>query len=148
MLTIMRKLMTWVLKLTTKKTMKKNSTMSASQMQNRIDAKITLELQKFIEEKLYREDMDLAATAEHLGVSPQQLSFYFKHVMGKPYTQWRKEMRIEDAKGLLMEPDLSISEIAGLVGIPDKSNFRRRFADVTGCTPKEWRRMQLNRREA
>jgi len=144
----MKRLMTWILKMTTRTTLKKNDAKSVSRTQRNIDARITLALDRFIEEKGYRDEMDITETAAALGVSAQQLSYYFKHVVGKPFTQWRKEMRIEDAKVLLKEPDLSISEIAGLVGIPDKSNFRKRFSDVTGCTPKEWRKMQLNRKGA
>ena len=144
----MKRLMTLILKITELKTRRKAELMKESGNQRRIDARITVALRRFIEDKGYRDELEVAEVADALGVSTQQLSYYFKHVMGKSFTQWRKEMRVEDAKALLRDTELSISEIAGLVGIPDKSNFRKRFTDVAGCTPKEWRRMQLNGKEA
>jgi len=144
----MRRLMTLILKMSEIRTRSRTALLKESENQRRIDARITAALEKFIEDKGYRDELEVSEVAAGLGVSTQQLGYYFKHVLGKSFTQWRKEMRVEDAKALLRDTEMSISEIAGLVGIPDKSNFRKRFTDVAGCTPKEWRRMQLNGKEA
>ena len=83
--------------------------------------------------------------AEELGVTSQQLAWYFKNVHGTSFTQWRKQLRIEDARILMStRPELSISQIGRMVGIPDRSNFGKRFKDVMGCMPSEYRRTISN----
>ena len=53
-------------------------------------------------------------------------------------------MRIEDAKRLLMEqPEIPVRHIGYIIGFSDKSNFRRQFKEVVGCTPSEWREREL-----
>ena len=51
-----------------------------------------------------------------------------------------QEIAIEEAKKLLLEDrDIPTLIIGEAVGICDKSNFRRQFKEITGCTPAEWR---------
>jgi len=105
-----------------------------------INAKITDGLDEWIMNKGYRDsDVSIEDLANTLNVDRQQLVHYFKYVIGTSFTQWRKHMRIEDAKILLVQTNLSCAEIGSLVGFSDKSNFRKRFEDVTGKTPSEWR---------
>ena len=51
----------------------------------------------------------------------------------------RKVLRIEDAKKLLSETDIPISNISKMVGFNDKSDFRKQFREMLGYTPSEWR---------
>lgn len=105
-----------------------------------VSSKITDALGQWISRKGYREtDKNIDGLAAELNVDKQQLAHYFKHVMGTSFTQWRKHLRIEEAKILLAQTDLSCAEIGCLVGFADKSNFRKRFEGVTGMTPQQWR---------
>ena len=59
---------------------------------------------------------------------------------GKNFLQWRKEIRIDEAKRLLVKDKTIPTAIIGEeVGISDKSNFKRQFREITGCTPAQWR---------
>ena len=40
---------------------------------------------------------------------------------------------------LLAYPGLPVSLVGEMVGIADKSNFKRQFADLAGMSPREWR---------
>jgi AraC family transcriptional activator of pobA len=51
------------------------------------------------------------------------------------------EMILLEAKVLLKQTDLSISEIAYKIGEKGSSNFSRFFRTKTGVTPKEYREM-------
>lgn len=82
----------------------------------------------------------LEAVADDIGVSPGCLSCFFRVAMKKPFLSWRKELRIEEAMHLLDDnPDLPISMAGSLVGIEDKSNFKRQFKEVAGISPAEYR---------
>ena len=49
-------------------------------------------------------------------------------------------LRVERSKQLLTETELSIKEIAVNVGYYDASSFIRRFKQITGVTPLQYRR--------
>jgi AraC-like DNA-binding protein len=77
---------------------------------------------------------------EELDVTGEELSLYSKMVLKKKFRTWLKEIRLEEAKKLLLSrPDVPAYQIGFEVGITDKSNFRKEFKEYTGLTPKEWR---------
>ena len=98
-----------------------------------LDTDTILKLDKWIREKRWAEDLTMQDIAD-------ELSLFFRIQTGKNFLKWRKERRIEEAKKLLLEDrDIPTLIIGEAVGICDKSNFRRQFKEITGCTPAEWR---------
>ena len=78
--------------------------------------------------------------AEDIGVPPDRLSVFIRFQYNNTLLGWRKDLRIEDAKRLLLEyPDLPLSTIGELVGIRDKSNFRKQFTETVKMSPQQWR---------
>lgn len=110
-------------------------------LQDTLDRRIRHSIEEWVALGHHRDHYDsLEAIAGELNVSKEQLSYFFSHQVGKKFLTWRKSLRIEDAKTLLLtREDLSITQIGTLVGIPDKSDFRRQFYEITGCYPYEWR---------
>ena len=113
----------------------------SSSIQQKINRRIRLRLLKWLADgKLHEDYSSMDALASDINVSREQLSFYCSTMLHKRFATWRKELRIEEAKYLLLEyPDLPANAVGAMVGIPDKSNFRRQFLETTGCTPNEWR---------
>ena len=65
---------------------------------------------------------------------------YFTTRKGMDFKTWRTELRVEEAKRLLLEnKELSINVIGEISGFSDRSNFHRQFVRLVGCTPREWR---------
>ena len=82
----------------------------------------------------------LEEIAGDIGLPPDQLSTFIRFQYHNTPLGWRKELRIEEAKRLLLEyPSLPLSTIGGMVGIRDKSNFRKQFTETVGMSPSEWR---------
>ena len=82
----------------------------------------------------------VAEMAEDIDVPDDQLRRYVRTHYGKSLLVWRKEVRIEEAKALLLAyPDYSVSVIGEMVGILDKSNFKKQFTETVGMSPREWR---------
>ena len=92
-------------------------------------------------EKKYREfGTSLDDVASEMNVERDQLALYFSVVKKTKFLSWRKKLRIDEAKALLLDfPDLPVNAIGALVGIPDHSDFRRQFFELVGCFPQQWR---------
>ena len=75
-----------------------------------------------------------------IGVPEAQLNRFIRSWYDKGVLSWRKELRIDEAKRLLLSlPDVPVSEIGRLVGIEDKSNFRKQFTELVRMSPRAWR---------
>ena len=98
-------------------------------------------LEKWVGQKRFREyDKTRDEIARELHTSKDILHLYFATRMGMDFRTWRTNLRIEEAKVLLLEnKDASINIIAEASGFSDKSNFHRQFVKIVGCSPKEWR---------
>lgn len=81
----------------------------------------------------------VAAYAELLAVSPNHLNKSVKSVTGKSAQDLLEEMLVLEAKTLLKQSDLNVSEIGYKLGKADHSSFSRFFKTHTGLTPKEYK---------
>jgi len=79
---------------------------------------------------------EIAAAAR---ITPNHFSTLFHIYKGQSFSAFLTEKRIEMAKQLLSDLTLNIAEIARMVGYNDPSYFTRRFNQVTGLTPGEYR---------
>lgn len=90
--------------------------------------------------KYWDNNMDLEALANSADVQREEISFFLKKFASAKLMTMRKELRLEDAKELLIEnKDMSAASIGKMVGINDKTDFRRQFREYVGMTPSEWR---------
>ncbi len=108
-------------------------------------AKVEERLEQWVREGKHYETYDsMDDILEELRLTKEELSFYCARVLKKKFLSWRKELRIEDAKRLLLlHPDAPACHIGYAVGLNDKSNFRQQFKDTVGCTPNEWRKRHI-----
>lgn len=98
-------------------------------------------LDKWVKEKRFREyDKSREEIADELGTTKELMQIYFSDRLGMDFRIWRTELRINDAKDMLLKhKNYSINFIADIVGFSDRSNFHRQFTKSVGCSPKEWR---------
>lgn len=98
-------------------------------------------LDKWVKEKRFREyDRTRDEIARDLNTTKDVLHMYFATRIGVDFRTWRTNLRIDEAKHLLLDnKEASIHIIAEASGFSDKSNFHRQFVKVVGCSPKEWR---------
>jgi AraC-like DNA-binding protein len=81
--------------------------------------------------------MNEVAEVAHLSVSA--LERRFKKFLSKTPQQYITEVRLENARRLLVESTLPISVIADESGIPDPSYFSRKFQQQFSLLPSEFR---------
>jgi AraC family transcriptional regulator len=82
------------------------------------------------------DQLTLAALATQVRLSPCHFAYRFKQAAGLTPHQVVIQRRIDRAKQLLRNSELSLSDIADRVGFADQSHFSRHFKRCTGLTPK------------
>lgn len=104
-------------------------------------------LEKWVLEGKYRIKYNsIDEILDELGLTSDELNLYCTQVFGKRFLSWRKELRIEDAKRMLIsEPHIPASKIGEALGISDKADFRHQFKSLTGLTPTGWREKNLKK---
>ena len=80
----------------------------------------------------------LAATAE---LSLYHFARTFKQSEGTTSHAFVLERRLARARELLTRTDLSLSEVAFAVGFADQSHFTRRFRQMDGISPGQFRKV-------
>ncbi len=123
-----------------------NSKYQHSGMNEETRANIKELLQRYMsEEKFYlQNDLRLASLAQILDTSPQLLSEYFNQSEGKTFFQYINELRVTEAKKLLINNrDTAILDVAYSSGFNSKSTFNTAFKNISGVSPSEWRKNQL-----
>ena len=93
---------------------------------------------EFIEQH-QTEDLSLGQVAKAVNISTFYFCKMFKKVMGINFTDYVSRVRIENAKNLLLNPNLRVSEIAYEVGFQSLTHFNRVFKKVIGQSPTEYR---------
>ena len=76
-----------------------------------------------------------------LKISRTQLYRNLKKESGKSYQEIYNEIRIEKARELLLNMNYNIKEISFLLGYRDPSYFVRVFRNMTGTTPRSFRKI-------
>ncbi|SFB58288.1 AraC-type DNA-binding protein [Cohnella sp. OV330] len=88
----------------------------------------------------YREPLSLDLMAEALHVSKYYLCHFFKREMGTTVQAYMKQIRVNEAKSLLLHTAYPIHLISDQVGFQTSSHFIRSFKELTGFTPEQFRR--------
>ena len=87
----------------------------------------------------YRDEIRLSVLASIAGLSPSAFSRFFKLHTGKKLSDYIIDIRLGYASRMLVDTNLSISEISYDCGFNNLSNFNRIFKRKKGCTPKAFR---------
>lgn len=111
----------------------------------KVDCEAALqELQQLMQvQSLYQNtDLDLSSLSEQLGLSHYQLSELINTHLGKSFSRYLREQRVEAAKlQLIHEPKATVLGIGLAVGFSSQSNFYEAFREIVGMTPGQFRKL-------
>lgn len=111
--------------------------MEQKRLVNKQDEAIPL-ICRYIRENI-RNDITLVGCAEIVNLSPSYLSKLFKRDVGVSFLDYVLELKMEEVKAMLLETDMSISEIAEQIGYSPRSLYRQ-FYKLTALSPNEFRK--------
>ena len=97
-----------------------------------------IKAKEFIREH-HAEDLSLPQIARIANVSPFYFCKLFKQATGLTFTKFLSHIRIERAKGLLLNPQFRVSEVAYEAGFQSLTHFNRLFQNLLGQSPTEYR---------
>lgn len=86
-------------------------------------------------------EFSIQEMADYFNISFPNLSQYFKENTGQTILDYVTYLKIEKAKELLTSSNIPLKDIAVDVGYYNVSSFIRRFKQVTGITPGEYRKL-------
>ena len=102
------------------------------------------QIHQFMAANLHR-GLTIKDMAAFLGYSEKYCSDVFQAIMGEPFSQYLKRLRLEKADQLLRETDVRIAMIAHALGFHDQFAFSHFFKRAVGCSPRQFR-AQFHRR--
>ncbi len=97
------------------------------------------EARKILGENL-TSDVSIEKLAEMVNLNRTTLQRVFRQMYGVTIFEYRTQVRMQEAKNLLLEDRLSVTEIAGLCGYSNSSKFSAAFKKRFVLSPMEWKR--------
>lgn len=95
------------------------------------------------EQELFRQpDLSPDTLAERLGLSPQQVAELLQTRLGKGFSRYVSEFRVEAAEDMLLEePDTTLQAVGLRVGFTSETLFTQAFREISGMTPGQFRKI-------
>jgi AraC-type DNA-binding domain-containing proteins len=86
-------------------------------------------------------DLTLDEVADLAGFSKYHFTRLFRQFTGVSFYKYLNQKKIAIAENLLIDPDISVTEVALRSGFSSLSAFIRMFKIIKSCTPTEFRNM-------
>lgn len=93
-----------------------------------------------INANIFDTNIDVSALAERYGCSAEHFRHKFRRKFNIPPKKYILLRRLNSAKELLLNSDLSVADIAKRTGFADSNYFSRYFKQETGCTPMQFKK--------
>ena len=87
----------------------------------------------------FDKEISLDEVSKKVNISPYYFSKLFKDETGTNFIEYLTDIRINEAKKLLLDRNMSMKEICMAVGYSDPNYFSRTFKKNVGVTPTEYR---------
>ena len=108
-----------------------------SRIKTRYDDDIAGRIMELLKENLYRQ-ISLSDITASLGYGKTYLSGVFKQVYGKGIMECFVDLKIEEARYLLRQGSLSVSEISDTLGFSSPQYFSKRFRKFVKMSPRQY----------
>jgi YesN/AraC family two-component response regulator len=89
-------------------------------------------------DRFFRNPINLKDVAGYLQVSPSYLSRIFSHESDFSLVEYLTEVRINEAKKILLDGRYIVADVAQMVGYKDSNYFSKIFKCHVGCSPGKY----------
>ena len=98
-----------------------------------------IRIRDYVLAQLDNSDLSIEAICVEIGMSRTQLHRKLKALTGLSASRYVRSIRLSEARKLLLQPELSISDIAYQCGFSDPAYFSRVFSKAFGESPTKFR---------
>jgi YesN/AraC family two-component response regulator len=116
-----------------------------SSVSKKIDRKFVNEFSSIVENNIANENFSVDDICREIGISRVQLYRKVKAVLGYNINDYILSVRMQKAKYLLLNENLSISEISFRVGFSSQAYFSTVFKSKFGVTPKAFKEKDIDK---
>ncbi len=102
----------------------------------------------FVRDNCESENFSLGLLADHFAISVSYLSLFFKENYGETLLNYYTGLRMAKARHLLDTTDMPLREVVAAVGYSNTSSFIRRFKQLYGMTPGEYKKKGMASKQA
>ena len=109
--------------------------------QDRVDQAQNLEkdILDYIAQNLHNQQLSITAVTEHFRISAPTLQKRMNACVGKTFSAYVEELRMNRARKLLMSSDLTIQEISESIGYTNTNSFYKAYRRIFGESPRSTR---------
>lgn len=118
----------------------RNASVSVTQTSSRFPANRQCAAVRQYIDQHYKESLTLDMLAEKVNINKYYMAHAFKREYGVSPINYLITCRIREGKQLLAETDLSLSQIATVLGFSSSSYFSQSFRKAEGISPTEYRK--------
>lgn len=118
----------------------RHASVSVSQAPSRFPANPQCAAVRQYIDQHYKESLTLDLLAEKARINKYYMAHAFKREYGVSPINYLISCRIREGKRLLSETDLSLSQIAAVLGFSSSSYFSQSFRSAEGMSPTEYRK--------
>lgn len=113
---------------------------SNTQYSNEVVSSV-MKAKRYVDEH-FDEHLVSSELASQFNLSRSYFSICFGKIVGVPFNEYLRNVRIERAKEYLGKTSKSISEVANIVGYEDEKYFSKVFKKIEGISPVEYRKQK------
>lgn len=106
-------------------------------------AEIAVKMKQYIEEHVSDPDLSLIHLSQQFDIPSKNVSSLFKEQFNIKFIDFLIHRRVELAKQLLLDKEMSVQEIGRAVGYLNPVSFNRVFKRVVGIPPGDFRKEKL-----
>lgn len=112
--------------------------------ENNRNYKLIKNVRNYIDNHYWDSSLSLNQLSEEFGISANYVSRLFKEEFGEKFVDYLLQIRMKNAKLLLINTSSSIQEVANKIGYLSSISFIRIFKKVNAVTPGDYRQQQKN----
>ncbi|GBG11774.1 AraC family transcriptional regulator [Paenibacillus agaridevorans] len=101
------------------------------------------EIRDYVSEHFMDPNLSLTLLSDRFQISPKYLSQLFKESIGQNFSEFLIGLRIDYAKRLLRETDMTVQYISEMMGYANPTSFIRVFKKMVGLSPGQYRESLL-----
>lgn len=100
------------------------------------------EIRDYVAEHFMEPNLSLTLLSDQFQISPKYLSQLFKESIGQNFSDFLIGLRIDYAKRLLRDSDVTVQDISDMMGYANPTSFIRVFKKIVGLSPGQYRESQ------